>query len=220
MTEKMPAIALPFVRKFSKYSNYPLSLGVSDFCAFDQDGKDCRGGGEQNQKQQQQHNFPYIVTLQPVLTRPATTTTRTNTSTTTTENNSKNSNNKHRKQFTTFDSFIDEVTTIPIGTTLFDIYAVPDPDSVGNPAQLQRIGRIVTTTNMISSAPTDGIFFRHQIKEEDFELRPQWKAGLNRKMTMDGGKTKGTVGKLAGWRLFEENIAKGKYIDYEEKASS
>ena len=33
---------------------------------------------------------------------------------------------------------------------------------------------------------------------------------------MDNGKTKGTVGKLAGWRLFEEDIQQEKYFDFEK----
>jgi hypothetical protein len=203
MTEKMPSVALPFVRKFWRYSDYPLSLGVSDFAAFDQIGNDHRGDN---------HNFPFAVTLKPVLDRSnieGLQETAAAATTATAENAQKT-----RRSFATFDSFIDEVTNIPAGTVLFDIYASPDPDSVRDPTRIQRIGRVVTTSDMIQSAPNDGIFFRHQIKEEDFALRPKWKKGISRKISMDEGKTKGTVGKLAGWRLFEEDIADEKYVDF------
>lgn len=203
MTEKMPTVALPFLRKFSRYSSHPLALGCSDWCAQDAEGND--------HTTEEHQNFPYIITLKPVIERP-TMTTATAAAVATTSGTKRNS--------ATFDSFIDEVTTIPVGTTLFDLYASPDPESVGDPSRIQRIGRIMTTSEMISSAPTDGIFFRHQIKEEDFELRPEWKSGIDRKVAMDGGKTKGTVGKLAGWRLFEEDIALGQYVDFEASSSS
>ncbi|CAB9516848.1 expressed unknown protein [Seminavis robusta] len=200
MTEKMPSVALPFMKRFTRYSKFPLSLGVSDFAKYDVDGNDHSDGS---------HNFPFAVTLQPVYERSAPTTATTTESST----NEKTKGDK-KKKFATFDSFIDEVTHIPVGTTLFDIYASPDPESVGDPTRIQRIGRITTTSEMIPSSPHDGLYFRHEVKEQDYDLRPEWKKGIERKMAMDQGKTKGTVGKLAGWRLFEEDIALQKYVDF------
>jgi hypothetical protein len=209
VTEKMPSIALPFLRKFTRYSKYPLSLGVSDFAKYDQEGNE-----------REAHNFPFAVTLKPVLERQdgrgaklsksnnASSSSSTNTA-------SRTTSTTNGRNFSTFDSFIDEVTTIPIGTTLYDIFASPDPDSVGDPWRIQRIGRIVTTSEMIPSDPTDGIFYRHQVKEEDFQLKPTWEEDMKRKLTMDDGRTKGTVSKLLGWRLVEEDIAQQKYVDFE-----
>lgn len=134
MTEKMPSVAIPFVKKFFRYSSHPLALGTSDFCAQDQEGNDHSSGGE--------HNFPFVITLKPVLDRPHQATTAAADAT----------NGSSKQKFATFDSFIDEVTTTPIGTVLFDLYASPDPESVGDPAKIQRIGRIVTTSEMMSSA--------------------------------------------------------------------
>lgn len=47
MTERVPGLLKPFIRKFYSYSENPLSLGVSDFCA--QDGMDSEST----------NNFPY-----------------------------------------------------------------------------------------------------------------------------------------------------------------
>lgn len=203
MTEKMPAVALPFVKKFWKYSNYPLSLGLSDLCAHDEQGD--RAGAD--------WNFPYSIVFKPTIQGSAGIQIPRQQ-----QQPSVDQKEKSKRNFQTFDSFIDETTHIPIGTTVFEIFAVPDPEAVGDPTRLERIGRVVTTSSMIQSAPTDGLAFRHQIKEDDFMMKPEWKEGIQRKISMDKGKTKGTVGKLAGWRLYEEDIAKGQYIDFEKLA--
>mmetsp|Transcript_36996 Transcript_36996/g.89892 ORF Transcript_36996/g.89892 Transcript_36996/m.89892 type:complete len:245 (+) Transcript_36996:383-1117(+) len=111
--------------------------------------------------------------------------------------------------------FLDEVLDIPAGTHLYDLFASPDPLSVADGRKLQRIGRIVTTSEMIPSIPSDGLFFRHQKKDEDFQFKPHWKSELQTKVTLRTGR-KGTVASVAGWKLFEHQIADGGYIDFEE----
>eukprot|EP00579_Thalassiosira_antarctica_P016164 CAMPEP_0201938774 /NCGR_PEP_ID=MMETSP0903-20130614/41952_1 /ASSEMBLY_ACC=CAM_ASM_000552 /TAXON_ID=420261 /ORGANISM="Thalassiosira antarctica, Strain CCMP982" /LENGTH=401 /DNA_ID=CAMNT_0048480117 /DNA_START=32 /DNA_END=1233 /DNA_ORIENTATION=+ len=194
MTEKMPALAMPFVKKFSQYSDYPLSLGLSDFCAHDSNGT---GAGAHL-------HFPYSIVFQPLIEGSHYKTTK-EAAPPQLQLDAKGKPIKEKYNFQTFDSFLDEATHIPIGTPVFDVYAVPDPEAVGDPTRLERIGRITTTSSMIQSAPTDGLAFRHQIKEDDFMMRPEWKDGIQRKIKH--GKLKGTVGKLAGWRLYEEDIA-------------
>jgi hypothetical protein len=65
---------------------------------------------------------------------------------------------------------IDQLRTIPSGSTLYDIYAKADYDA---PPTL--IGSMVTTSEIESSSFADGkLFLKHQIMEEDFLLRPEW----------------------------------------------
>jgi hypothetical protein len=40
MTERIPCILKPFVRKFSKYNKHPLSLSISYFCKYSEDGQE------------------------------------------------------------------------------------------------------------------------------------------------------------------------------------
>jgi hypothetical protein len=72
-------------------------------------------------------------------------------------------------------SFTD-IEKIPSHTPIFDIYAVSNPQSVLNPINrgLELIGEIISLSEMIPSYPDDGLRFKHQRKEEDYELRPDW----------------------------------------------
>ncbi|KAL7575768.1 hypothetical protein ACA910_003098 [Epithemia clementina (nom. ined.)] len=115
-----------------------------------------------------------------------------------------------------FDSFLDfALHGIPAGTHLFDVYACPTPFDVADASKLQRIGKIVCTSTFLESTPRDGLFFKHQAKEEDYALRPDWPQALAQPVTVDDGKIKGTIGTLAGWKLFEQQIGKKQYQDYE-----
>ena len=69
---------------------------------------------------------------------------------------------------------------------------------------------------MMASVPNDGIFFKHQRKEDDYQLRPDWKEALQTNVTIDEGQTKGTIGQLAGWKLFEQHIAENTFVDFEK----
>lgn len=189
----MPRALKPFVKKFWQYSQHPLSLGVSDVCAYDQSGQSV-----------DTPNFPFAIILSPCRHGQVTTTA-----------------NTKQGEFTkdAFDAFIDDALEIPVGTVLFDVFACPHPALVSDPTSLQRIGKITTTSETIPSSPHDGLFFRHQRKEEDYELRPQWKQHLKEKCTLQDGSV-GTVEHLAGWELFEEHIAKGTYVDFEKQVAS
>lgn len=199
MTERVPPALKPFIEKFYSYSENPLSLGVSDFCAFDSNGD-----GDDSASN---IHFPYVVMLQPVYDSPTQTTPPSSQRRTNSKMNKSNEEN--------FDGFIDHLLSIPSGSILFDIYVCPTPSSALDPSQIQRIGRITSTSQMILSNPSDGLFFRHQKKEEDFALRPHWKEQTKAKCSPDGGKTVGTIDRLVGSTILEGLIKSKRYMDFE-----
>jgi len=182
MTERLPKLLQPIVKKFYSYSDYPLSLGVSDFCTFDKNGD-----------RSENIEFPYVIVLKP------------------TYNTQKLEPNKCKR----FDSFIEDLMEIPIGSPIFDVYACPDPSSALHSGMIQRIGRIITTSEMVPSLPNDGLFFRHQKKEEDFDLRPSWKDEVKGVCVTKDGLVEGSIGKVVGATFLEKNINEKKFIDYE-----
>ena len=191
MTERVPAVMKPFIKKFYKYSKNPLSLGVSDFCKFDQDGEEFLDDGTKKV------NFPYVIMLQPVY----------------------KNEREHSEEKTSFDDFIDDLMQIPSGTILFDIFVCPTPSCALDPTQIHRIGRVITTTEMIPSTPNDGLFFRHQKKEEDFDLCPHWRKQSKAKCSPNGGKTVGTIDRLAGATILGALIKSNKFLDFEVRKS-
>lgn len=195
MTEQMPRAVKPFVRKFWQYSDYPLSLGISEFCARNVHGEEVSSTDI---------CFPFAVILKPCLN----------------VNDDIAGGNLTQQQDadSAFDQFLDKVLTVPAGTALFDLFTCADPHDVPDPSKLQRIGRITTTSHMLASVPNDGVFFKHQKKEDDYHLRPDWKQALQTKITIDEGQTKGTVGQLVGWKLFEQHIALDTFVDFEKDA--
>jgi len=195
MTERVPSLLQPFIKKFYNYSDHPLSLGVSDFCSFDEKGDAIPSDEVQ---------FPYVVVLKPAE------------KSTSSQSPSKKKNNEAEGKEDKFDSFIDDLLQVPSGSTLFDIFACPDPTSSFDASKIQRIGRIMTTSEIIKSSPEDGLFFRHQKKEEDFELRPHWRKEVNTDCTSKCGKAKGTIGRLVGSTFLESCINEKKYIDFED----
>ena len=198
MTEQMPRAMKPFVRKFWTYSDYPLSLGVSDFCGHSSDG---------NTVTDADLSFPFAIVLRPC------------------RDVSRTAANEHTRSHcddtfeNCFDEFLDNAHHIPCGTVLYDLFACPEPRDVPDSSKLQRIGRIATSSAMIQSSARDGLFFRHQRKEEDYALRPEWRHALSAEVTINQGQTQGTIGQLAGWKLFEQHIEEGLYVDFEQPQS-
>lgn len=187
MTERVPTLLKPFISKFYSYSENPLSLGISDFCKFDEDGNETSDV-----------TFPYVVMLMPVYKCCT-------------------SNCKHgdcKCEYETFDQFIDDLMHIPSNAVLFDIFACPTPSSALDGTKIQRIGRITSTSKVILSSPNDGLFFRHQKKEEDFELRPKWRDEVKMTCSPDGGNTVGTIDRLVGSTILEGLIREKKYKDF------
>lgn len=112
----------------------------------------------------------------------------------------------HDEEDIPFDSFLNDLISIPKGTAIYDIFACPNPLAVEDASQLQRIGQIKTTSSMILSGPTDSLFFRHQNKEEDFKHQPEWKDQIK----------KHDINRKAGWKIFERHVATGTYQDFEK----
>jgi len=204
VTEKIPSLGIPFLRRFSRYSKYPLSLGLSDLSKYN-------ARGEETQAEEQV--FPFALCLQPVV----------DWSKLYHQQQDNNNNYNHEQEDEpTFDTFIDDITRhVPVGTVLFDIYAAPTPESVGHSHQLQRIGRVVSTSPFIYSSPTDGLTFRHQVKEDDLTLEPTWEDRMHSaKVHTLSDNAQGTVAKMTGWQVFEDHIVeKGDHVDFETLAT-
>jgi hypothetical protein len=189
ITSRMPVTLKPILHIFKRYSQNPMALGLSDLCMYDADGQ-----------MADDLNFPFCLTLHPrVRTKIAL---------------GRDLGDEDTSETETLDSYLDDIQQIPKGTTLYDVFASPDPLSVSNVGKLQRIGRIVSTSAMEESPQDDGLFFRHQKKDEDIALRPEWKDDLSTKVVLKDG-SKGTAATLAGWELFEHQIADGGFIDFE-----
>ena len=205
LTSRMPATLKPILRIFQKYSQYPLALGLSSLCLYDKDGTMC-----------DDLNFPFCLTLKPCYQKW--------------QNDQDNDgddddddhddhDNEEGTPGTSCFSFLGDIRKIPVGTVLYDLYASPTPLSVADPTKLQRIGRIVSTSEMANSVPDDKLFFRHQKKDEDFQLRPHWIDDLSTPVVLRDG-TKGTSQTLAGWELFEDQIKTGDYVDFESPSKT
>jgi hypothetical protein len=204
LTSRMPVTLKPILRIFKKYSEHPLALGTSNMCTYNANGD-----------MSEDLNFPFCLTLKPCVNSSSYSTEEKAATT------SKQQTNQNQQDTTkvVLDSFLDDICKIPAGTVLYDIFASPDPLSVASVHKLQRIGRIIATSEMRLSPPDDGLFFRHQKKDEDFQLRPHWKQDLSTQVVLKDG-TKGTAATLAGWELFEHQIQDGGYVDFEKAGSS
>lgn len=198
MTEQMPRPIKPFVRKFWTYSDYPLSLGVSDFCKTHVDGSVVNDD---------EVAFPFAIILRPCVQAHARFIP------------TSKDQNMLEKVDNSFDSFLDRTAALPIGAQLYDIFACPEPLDVPDASKLQRIGYITMTSKMIQSSSSDGLIFRHQKKEDDYRLRPDWPMALKNRVSFSNGLSNGTIGQLTGWKLFEEHIAEGTYVDFEQKGN-
>jgi hypothetical protein len=208
ITSSMPATLKPILHLFKKYSKDPLLLGNSNLCAYN-------SNGEMSMKM----NFPFCLTLKPRVEAAPTETDRPadnrheGTPITQKEKEKAKAKQDHSKS-KPVDSFLDDILEVPPGTVLYDLFASPDPLSVVDGRKLQRIGRVVTTSEMIRSTPKDGLFFRHQRKEEDFDLKPEWKKDLDTPLVLRNGR-KGSIASVTGWKLFEQQIKEGGYTDFE-----
>jgi len=69
--------------------------------------------------------------------------------------------------------FTDDLTTIPEGSTLFNVYAYNAPVELGGQEEL--IGDLVLRSPLVTSLWGDAhLFFRHQDMREDFVMHPEW----------------------------------------------
>ena len=89
------------------------------------------------------------------------------------------------------DLFINQLVSIPEGTIVYEMLACPTPEAAANPDQLERLGVIRTASEVVRSGSSCPLFFKHQKKEEDYSLRPQWQESIT------------DFQRNAGWELFE-----------------
>jgi hypothetical protein len=69
--------------------------------------------------------------------------------------------------------FLDQLTTIPQGSTLYELYGMSAPAELGG--QEYYIGDIVSTSALMTSNWGDnGLFYRHQWIEDDIAVKPEW----------------------------------------------
>jgi hypothetical protein len=68
--------------------------------------------------------------------------------------------------------FVDDLIQIPGGTVVYGVYCVRDPTRM---EEVQRIGEIRTESAVVLSGGDSGIFFKHQRREEDFEIMSDWR---------------------------------------------
>jgi len=65
------------------------------------------------------------------------------------------------------------LATIPVGSTLYQVFAMDGPEELGGSER--RIGELVLVSEVVASSWGDQqLFFRHQDMAEDLQLRPKW----------------------------------------------
>lgn len=65
------------------------------------------------------------------------------------------------------------LTTIPAGSTLFNIYGWDQPEELGGAETL--IAHMVTDSLMVTTYWGDeNMFFRHERMDDDLKIRPEW----------------------------------------------
>ena len=72
-------------------------------------------------------------------------------------------------------SYLDNLTNgcVYPGHTLFDLWCMEEPEKLGG--YFYHIGKIVTTSDMVTSMYGDTkLFFRHVRFEEDLDKKPEW----------------------------------------------
>ena len=70
----------------------------------------------------------------------------------------------------------------------------------------------MATSVAIPSPAGSPIVFRHQAKEDDYALRPEWAADLKKKVVSHDGSA-GTAGKNVGSKFFDSLIDAGRVVD-------
>lgn len=103
--------------------------------------------------------------------------------------------------------FVNQLMRIPPGCRIYDIYAIPSPDCLNEEVDysVERIGQIYNTSEFVQSSYDRNIIFKHQRKEEDYEMRPSWLGDLRK------------IHANIGSSYFEDQISKGRYRDFELK---
>jgi len=73
--------------------------------------------------------------------------------------------------------FTEDLTSIPKGSVLYEVYALDEPEELGGSEQF--IGELVLVSDMVTTKWGDQhLFFRHQDMAEDVAIRPEWEPYL------------------------------------------
>ena len=176
VTHKVPAALAPALRAFERYSAHPLALGLSEWASLDAAGAAAPAAAPR---------FPWCLALHPAETLRV----------------------PPLPPGARFDGFIDALLTIDAGTALYDVFAIDSPAALGGAEpEIVKIGRVVTTSAMAYSPPDCALVFKHQKKEEDYALRPDWVPELATPVAGRDGKPGGTAEKHAGSKFFDHHI--------------
>eukprot|EP00439_Symbiodinium_sp_Y106_P085558 s254_g28.t4 len=137
----------------------PFSTGLSAFAALGQDGRETRGGlnGEVV-------DCPWVLIMRPVM------------------GNMTMVRNPWEPDVPDLPKSLQHMLHLPAGTTLYEVYACPSPGAAFESGWLQLIGRIISASKFIPEPASESLHqlrFRHQRKEEDYVLRPEWLQELN-----------------------------------------
>eukprot|EP00931_Biecheleriopsis_adriatica_P104636 TRINITY_DN79284_c0_g1_i1.p1 TRINITY_DN79284_c0_g1~~TRINITY_DN79284_c0_g1_i1.p1 ORF type:complete len:615 (-),score=95.89 TRINITY_DN79284_c0_g1_i1:21-1865(-) len=139
----------------TRHSAWPHATGLSAFATLGQDGRETRGGLEGDVVE-----CPWALVLKPLSGNlpPAST----------------DSGELCRP--------LARILQMAPGTTLYEVFACPSPGAAFEAGWVQLIGRIVTASKFIREPHSESmpqLRFRHQRKEEDYMLRPEWLQELN-----------------------------------------
>lgn len=74
--------------------------------------------------------------------------------------------------------FFHQLDEIEPGTQMYRILACATPEDAKKKAPLTEIGRIVTVSKFVYSGVETKLRFRHQPKEEDFQIYPHWRSQM------------------------------------------
>jgi hypothetical protein len=74
-------------------------------------------------------------------------------------------------------NFLQQLARLEPGTTVYRIYACASP-SDAKEGPLQHIGDVVMVSEFVESELEHSLRFRHQLKEDDYALRPSWVSQL------------------------------------------
>jgi len=67
------------------------------------------------------------------------------------------------------------VEDVKAGTALYTIFAIPNPKPDGSMEKAVEIGKVITTSDFVTSSYADTtLFLKHTLFEDDLALRPDW----------------------------------------------
>lgn len=151
-----------FILLFLTADSYPTQSGISEFAQV---------GVEGTFEKAEDVVFPWCLLLYPIYSKNGCVSTV---------------DDCDQQNPTSLPKYMQQLESIPEGSHLYDIYAIPGPEealgvleasrdiSKGNKAHIQRIGRLITTSPCVWSVYDKEIFFKHQKKEDDYALMPEW----------------------------------------------